>query len=51
MLLTGHEGAVYSISFDPTGQHIASGSFDNNICKLFFYYLYHYSYYLHLYLC
>jgi Prp8 binding protein len=33
MLLTGHEGAIYSISFDPSGQYLASGSFDNNICK------------------
>mmetsp|Transcript_1341 Transcript_1341/g.2170 ORF Transcript_1341/g.2170 Transcript_1341/m.2170 type:complete len:355 (+) Transcript_1341:82-1146(+) len=31
MLLTGHEGAVYSICFDSSGQHLASGSMDNNI--------------------
>ena len=33
MLLTGHEGAVYSISFDHSGQHLASASYDRNICK------------------
>ncbi len=33
MLLTGHEGPVYSISFDPQGNHLASGSGDNNICN------------------
>ena len=33
MLLTGHEGAVYSMAFDPTGQHLASGSYDRNICE------------------
>jgi WD40 repeat protein len=33
MLLTGHEGAVYSIAFDPSGQHLASGSYDRNICE------------------
>jgi WD40 repeat protein len=31
--LTGHEGAVYSIDFDPTGQHLASCSMDQKICK------------------
>lgn len=31
--LTGHAGAVYSIAFDPTGQHLCSGSFDKQICK------------------
>ena len=31
--LVGHEGAVYSISFDPTGNHLCSGSLDKNICK------------------
>ena len=33
MLLTGHEGAVYSIDFDPSGEHLASSSLDSNICK------------------
>ena len=33
MLLSGHEGAVYSIAFDPSGQHLASASYDRNICK------------------
>ncbi|ORX51948.1 WD40 repeat-like protein [Hesseltinella vesiculosa] len=31
MQLTGHEGEVYTCEFDPSGQHIASGSFDRNI--------------------
>lgn len=31
--LIGHEGAIYSMSFDPEGQHLCSGSFDTNICK------------------
>jgi Prp8 binding protein len=31
--LLGHEGAVYSIAFDPSGQHLCSGSFDKQICK------------------
>jgi len=33
--LTGHEGAVYSIAFDSTGQNLASASFDRQICKHF----------------
>jgi Prp8 binding protein len=33
MLLSGHEGAVFSLSFDPTGKNLASGSMDRNICK------------------
>jgi hypothetical protein len=33
MLLTGHDGAVYSMHFDPTGQHMASASLDSNICN------------------
>ena len=35
MLLSGHTGAVYSIAFDPTGQSLASSSFDGDICKFF----------------
>ncbi|CAG8546055.1 5254_t:CDS:10 [Paraglomus brasilianum] len=31
MLLTGHQGEVFSVRFDPSGQHVASGSFDRNI--------------------
>ncbi|KAI9145424.1 WD40-repeat-containing domain protein [Paraphysoderma sedebokerense] len=31
MQLTGHEGEVFSAKFSPTGEHIASGSFDRNI--------------------
>jgi WD40 repeat protein len=33
MLLTGHNAAVYSLKFDPTGQHAASSSFDKTICE------------------
>ncbi|CAG8567878.1 11238_t:CDS:10 [Gigaspora rosea] len=32
MLLSGHQGDIFTIRFDPTGQHLASGSFDRNIC-------------------
>jgi hypothetical protein len=32
--LLGHEGAVYSIDFDPSGLHLCSGSYDKQICKL-----------------
>lgn len=32
--LTGHEGAIYSIDFDASGQHLASASMDQKICKL-----------------
>ena len=31
MQLTGHEGPVYSISFDSTGRYLASASFDRDI--------------------
>lgn len=31
MCLTGHEKAIYSISLDPSGQHLASAGFDRNI--------------------
>ena len=31
--LLGHDGAVYSIAFDPSGNHLCSGSFDKQICK------------------
>ncbi|RIB02627.1 WD40 repeat-like protein [Gigaspora rosea] len=31
MLLSGHQGDIFTIRFDPTGQHLASGSFDRNI--------------------
>ncbi len=30
---TGHEGAIYSIDFDSSGKHLASGSMDKNICE------------------
>lgn len=33
MLLTGHSAAVYSLKFDPSGQHAASSSFDRSICE------------------
>ncbi|KAL7751614.1 hypothetical protein RI367_003079 [Sorochytrium milnesiophthora] len=31
MLLTGHEAEIYSCSFSPNGEHLASGSFERNI--------------------
>jgi WD40 repeat protein len=31
---TGHSGEVFATRFDPTGQFIASGSMDRNICEL-----------------
>lgn len=31
MELTGHSGEIFAARFDPTGQHIASGSMDRNI--------------------
>ncbi|CAH0480222.1 unnamed protein product [Peronospora belbahrii] len=31
MLLTGHSAAVYSLKFSPSGQHLASSSFDRSI--------------------
>lgn len=31
MLLSGHSAAVYSLKFSPSGQHLASGSFDRTI--------------------
>uniref|UniRef100_A0A7S2XUZ9 Anaphase-promoting complex subunit 4 WD40 domain-containing protein n=1 Tax=Fibrocapsa japonica TaxID=94617 RepID=A0A7S2XUZ9_9STRA len=31
MMLTGHQAAVYSLQFDPSGQNLASGSFDKTI--------------------
>lgn len=34
MLLTGHSAAIYSMKFDPSGEHIASSSFDRSICEL-----------------
>ncbi len=34
--LVGHQGAVLSAAFDPSGQALASGSVDNNICKLIY---------------
>lgn len=33
--LLGHGGAVYSIDFDPSGNFLASGSYDKQICKYF----------------
>jgi Prp8 binding protein len=32
-ILSGHEGAVYSLAFDPEGQFLASASMDRQICK------------------
>jgi WD40 repeat protein len=34
IVLSGHEGAVYSIDFDPTGEFLCSASYDKQICKL-----------------
>ncbi|KAI9922887.1 hypothetical protein PsorP6_000325 [Peronosclerospora sorghi] len=31
MLLSGHRAAVYSLKFSPSGQHVASSSFDRSI--------------------
>lgn len=31
MELSGHSGEIFSAKFDPTGNLIASGSFDRNI--------------------
>ncbi|CAG8708807.1 1789_t:CDS:2, partial [Acaulospora morrowiae] len=31
MLLNGHQGEIFTVRFNPSGQHIASGSFDRNI--------------------
>lgn len=31
LTLPGHSGEVFATRFDPTGQHIASGSMDRNI--------------------
>ncbi|CAG8437578.1 10511_t:CDS:10 [Ambispora gerdemannii] len=31
MLLSGHQGEVFTVEFDSTGQHVASGSFDRTI--------------------
>lgn len=30
---SGHSGEVFAARFDPTGQHIASGSMDRDICR------------------
>ncbi|GBB84430.1 hypothetical protein RclHR1_01100022 [Rhizophagus clarus] len=31
MLLLGHQGEIFTVRFNPTGEHIASGSFDRTI--------------------
>lgn len=31
--LTGHEAAIYSISYDPAGEHLCSASMDKQIRK------------------
>lgn len=33
VMLTGHEAAIFSLSFDPAGKNLASASMDRNICK------------------
>jgi WD40 repeat protein len=30
--LPGHSGEIFATRFDPTAQHIASGSMDRSIC-------------------
>lgn len=30
--LTGHEAAVYTLAFDPTGEHLATSGMDKHIC-------------------
>jgi WD40 repeat protein len=30
--LLGHDAAIYSLSFDPTGNYLCSGSMDRQIC-------------------
>lgn len=39
MILTGHEAAVYTLSFSPSGDYLASSGMDRNICKLLYYLL------------
>ena len=34
MLLTGHEGEIYSAKFHPDGNFLASAGFDRNICTI-----------------
>ena len=36
MELSGHAGEVFACRFDSTGHHIASGSFDRSIRKIFY---------------
>lgn len=33
MILSGHDGAIYSMAFDPQGKQLCSGSMDKLICK------------------
>jgi len=35
--LTGHTGPIFSISFSPNGENLASASLDETICKTFIY--------------
>ena len=35
MLLTGHQGEIYTAKFHPEGNVIASAGFDRQICKTF----------------
>jgi Prp8 binding protein len=33
MELSGHNGEIFAVRFDPSGHHIASGAFDRTICN------------------
>ncbi|RYH10796.1 hypothetical protein EON65_39115 [archaeon] len=34
--LAGHEAAVYTLAFDPTGEHLATAGMDKHICRFYF---------------
>ena len=37
MMLTGHEGDIFTCKFSPDGQMLASSGFDRLICKYIFF--------------
>ena len=56
MMLTGHEGDIFTCKFSPDGQMLASSGFDRLICKymcthtLYLYiYIYIYNIYIYIY--